>query len=57
MLEQIKELLREFIADGEVFDLVAQGLKKSHEALIKAGFTEAQATQVIAGQGMGLKAS
>ena len=54
MLERFKEMLREFVEDDELFDLVAQGLKKSHNALIKAGFTEDQATQIVAHQGTGV---
>ena len=55
MLEQLKEMLKEVVADDELFDLMAQGLKKAHGALIKAGFTEEQATQIVAHQGMSIK--
>lgn len=55
MLEQLKEMLKEMIADDELFDLAAQGMKKCHKALVKAGFTEEQATKIVASQGMGVK--
>jgi hypothetical protein len=54
MLGHLKEELREIIGDDELFGLLAQGHKKFLDALIKAGFTEEQATQIVAGQGMGL---
>ena len=55
MLEQLKKKLREVVADDELFELVAQGLKKTHSSLVKAGFTEEQATQIVAHQGMSVK--
>ncbi len=61
-MEEVQELLKNFrkifmeiLADNEVFDLGAQVLKKSHIALIKAGFTEEQATVIVAKQGSGFK--
>lgn len=57
MLEQLKEMVRMMVEDDELFDLTAQLLKKSHSALIKAGFTEEQATTIVAGQGTGIKTS
>jgi hypothetical protein len=55
MLEQIKGMLREMVADDELFAIMAQGYKKAYDALIKAGFTEEQAMQIVANQGMGVK--
>jgi len=54
MLEQTKEALKEFVEDDEIFDLLAKGLKKCHGSLVKAGFTEEQATLIVASQGMGI---
>lgn len=50
-------MVRMMVEDDELFDLTAQLLKKSHTALIKAGFTEEQATTIVAGQGTGIKTS
>jgi hypothetical protein len=55
MLKEFKEILREFVADDELFELTAQIMKKSHTALVKAGFTKEQATQIVASQGIGAK--
>ena len=57
MLEQLKEMLSEVIADDELFDLIAQGPKKMHSSLIKAGFTEGQATIIVAHQGTSIKSN
>lgn len=51
MLEETKDMVRMMVEDDELFDLIAQLLKKSHAALIKAGFTEKQATAIVAGKG------
>jgi len=56
MLKQLKEMLRLMIEDDEIFNLAAQLLRKSHSALIGAGFTEEQATTIVAGQGTGIQA-
>jgi hypothetical protein len=55
MLEQFKRMLREVLKDDEIFDLIAQGFRKTHTSLVKAGFTEDQATQIVASQGMGIR--
>jgi hypothetical protein len=55
MLKQLKEMLKEVVADDELFDLIAQYHRKAHKALIKAGFTKEQATQIVAHQGVGVK--
>lgn len=46
-----EELRQVSALDDEVFDLVAQIIKKSHASLIRAGFTEEQATVIVAHQG------
>ena len=57
MVEMLKKLLKEYLEDDEIFSLTAKAVKKFHEALIKAGFTEKQATEIVAHQGSGIKAS
>ena len=55
MFEMMKEQLQEMLAEQELFDLTAQVLKKMHDEMVKAGFTESQATTIVAGQGLGNK--
>lgn len=55
MLEQLKEMLKEVAADDELFELMAKSMKKLHGALIKEGFSEEQATLIVASQGVGMK--
>ncbi len=57
MIEQMKEMLRTLGDDPELFSLLARTMKKGYDALVVAGFTEEQATRIIAGQGMGIKTS
>ena len=57
MLEQLKEMLKEVLADDELFTLSAKVMKKSYEALIAEGFTPDQAIKIVAGQGVGVKSS
>jgi hypothetical protein len=57
MLEMLKEILQAIVADDEIFDLNAKAMRKMHQALVKNGFTEEQATQIVASQGHGIKAS
>lgn len=54
---QTKAMMRMILEDDELFELSALLLKKSHSALVKAGFTEDQATVIVAGQGTGIKTS
>lgn len=48
-VENILNMLRGINESPEFFDMVASMMKKLHEALIKAGFTEDQATQIVTG--------
>ncbi len=57
MIEQVKEVVRELIADDELFAMMAKGMRKLHLALVAEGFTEEQAAKIVATQGMGSKAS
>lgn len=57
MLEQLKEMLKEVATDDELFELMAKTMKKLHGALVKEGFTNEQATQIVASQGMGVKSN
>ena len=57
MLEMVKELLDQLENDDEYFDKVARVAKKMHDSLVKAGFTEEQAVQIVASQGIGISKS
>lgn len=57
MLEELKDVLREIVADDEIFDLMGKAVKRAHESLINNGFNEEQATKIIAGQGIGIRKS
>jgi hypothetical protein len=48
-VEGILNMLRGINESPEFFDLLAGMLKKLHQALIKAGFTDDQATQIVTG--------
>lgn len=54
MLGQLKEMLKQVIADDELFALTAEAIRKNHQALIKAGFSEDEAIKIVAVQGMGV---
>ncbi len=56
MLEAMKEILAAMVEDDELFALIAKGMKKAHAALVEEGFSSEDATTIIAGQGMGVKA-
>ena len=51
MLEQMKELLRTMLKDKELFDLMAKVNRTYFEALIKQGFSQAEAVEICARQG------
>jgi len=57
MIEQLVEMLRAVEENDELFDIMARMMKKSYDALVKAGFTEEQAIKIVAGQGTGVKTS
>ena len=57
MIEQLVEMLRAVEENDELFDIMARMMKKSYDALINAGFSEEQATKIVAGQGAGVKTS
>jgi hypothetical protein len=48
-VENILDLLRGINESPEFFDMLASMMKKLHDALIKAGFTEDQATHIVTG--------
>jgi hypothetical protein len=56
MVEQLKEMMRELLADDEFYDLLAQGMKKMHDALVRAGFSSEDATRIVSSQGSGISA-
>jgi hypothetical protein len=51
MLDQMIAMLRTMLKRDELFEIGAQMVKKSYDAMIKAGFTEDQALKIVAGQG------
>ena len=55
MLYQLKELLKQVLADDELFALGAKVMKKGYGALLAEGFTPDQAIKIVAGQGAGVK--
>lgn len=56
-MEQLKEIMRETLADDEFFALIAQANWKTYTALIAAGFAPDAALKIVAAQGPGLKSS
>lgn len=57
MFEQLLEMLRMIEESDELFSISAGIMRKSWEALVAAGFSEDQATTIVAGQGSGVKTS
>jgi hypothetical protein len=49
--EATKQILKHFLGESELFTLHAQMLKKTYDALVRAGFTPKQAIQIVAHQG------
>jgi RecJ-like exonuclease len=54
MFDDVLKQLKEFEEHDELMDTVARITKKTYDALIRAGFTDEQATIIVAGQGTGL---
>ncbi len=52
MLEHLKQMLEVIVTDDELFQMMAKGMRKLHQALIAEGFTEEEATKIVASQGM-----
>lgn len=52
ILEDMKSMMKAMVEDDELISLSAQLLKKTRDALMKAGFTKAEATQIVAAQNM-----
>jgi hypothetical protein len=57
MLEELLKMLREMEECDEFFDIMARMMKKSYDALIRAGFSKEQANHIVASQGTGVKTS
>ncbi len=57
LLNQLKEMQRLILADDEILRNQAQILRKMYDELKKAGFSSEQALQIVANQGIGMKAS
>ncbi|KKR48950.1 MAG: hypothetical protein UT86_C0002G0125 [Candidatus Magasanikbacteria bacterium GW2011_GWC2_40_17] len=55
MVEDLLEVLKEVVESDELFEVLARATKKAYDAMVKAGFTEEQATRIVAGQGVGFK--
>ena len=49
MVDKMMAILKRINETDEFFQTVASMMKKLHGALVKAGFTEEQATQIVAG--------
>ncbi len=57
MIEQLKELMKEFLEDEEIFPMIAKAMMQMKRELIIAGFTEDQAMQMLVAHGFGFNAS
>ena len=49
LVEMILEMLQGINESEEFFETVASIMKKLYDALLRAGFTEEQATRIVAG--------
>lgn len=54
MLDEVIEFMETLEADDRLFEVMARIIKKFHNALVKEGFTDDQATRIIASQGAGI---
>jgi hypothetical protein len=57
MLEEMREVMRQFSDDPELFALMAKAFRKAYDALIQEGFSKDQAMQLLCSQGVGFKVS
>ena len=48
MIEQVNEFLEAIIADENIFHNTAKMMRKLYKALLAEGFTEEQATKIVA---------
>ena len=55
MLEALKELLKELVADDEFFTVGASAMMKMKKALVAEGFSEEQAMQIVVAHGFGVR--
>lgn len=55
LLYQANELLETLLRQDDFFTTAARVMMKAHDALREAGFTEAQATLIVANQGAVIK--
>lgn len=57
MLEELVTMWKELVANDEFFQAQAMGYKKLFDELVKQGFTEEQALQIISTKGIGFTGS
>lgn len=57
MIQQLKELQRAVLEDGELMALQAELMKKMYDELRKVGFGNEDAVKIVAFQGSGVKIS
>jgi len=57
MIEELKELMKEFLADEEIFPIVAKAMMRMKREFVIAGFTEDQAMQMLVAHGFGFNAN
>jgi len=55
MLDNLALMLKLMEKRSDIFTITARLLKKEHAALQTAGFSSAEATAIVAGQGLGAK--
>jgi hypothetical protein len=57
MFDEVIDVLRAAEKNDDLFTLSASLIKKSFDALIEVGFSEEQATRIVASQGAVVKTS